>query len=266
MKKTIKYIKSKINVAPEIGIVLGSGLGNFADNIEDRIEISYKDIPNFPVSTVSGHDGKLIFGKINGKDIVAMKGRIHFYEGYDMKDVVFPIKVLAEIGIKYLIITNAAGGVNMDFSAGDLMLITDHINITGRSPLIGPNDDSEGPRFLDMTNCYDNELIAMADDVSSKMGLKLQKGVYMYFTGPNYETAAEIRMARVLGADAVGMSTVPEVIVARHRGIKVLGISTITNMGTGVLDKPLDHSEVVQVGQEVSHKFSKLLTDIVGVM
>ncbi len=266
MNETIEYIRSKIKITPKIGIVLGSGLGDFADKIEDKIELAYKDIPNFPISTVSGHDGKLIFGKINGKDIVAMKGRIHFYEGYDMKDVVFPIKVLAEIGIENLIVTNAAGGINTDFKAGDLMLITDHINITGRNPLIGPNDDTKGPRFLDMTNCYDKDLISRAEDAASKLNLKLQKGVYIYFTGPNYETAAEIRMARAIGADAAGMSTVPEVIVARHRGIKVLGISTITNMGTGVLDKPLDHAEVVQVGKEVAGKFSDLLTNIIEVI
>lgn len=266
MNETIKYIKSKIKVTPKIGIILGSGLGDFADKIEDKIELAYKDIPNFPISTVSGHDGKLIFGKVNDKDIVAMKGRIHFYEGYDMKDVVFPINVLAEIGIEKLIVTNAAGGINTDFQAGDLMLITDHINITGRNPLIGPNDEAKGPRFLDMTNCYDKDLISFAEDAASKLNMKLQKGVYIYFTGPNYETAAEIRMARAIGADAAGMSTVPEVIVARHRGIKVLGISTITNMGTGVLDKPLDHAEVVQVGKEVAGKFSNLLTNIIEVI
>lgn len=266
MKETINFIKTKIKSIPKIGIILGSGLGDFATNLTDTVELNYKDIPNFPQSTVKGHDGKLIFGKIKDKYIVVMKGRIHFYEGYDIKDVVFPVKILSKIGVKKLIVTNAAGGVNTDFNPGDLMLIEDHINLAGKNPLIGPNDESDGPRFLDMTNCYDKDLIEKSQKIANELDQKLQKGIYMYFSGPSYETAAEVRMARILGADAVGMSTVPEVIVARHRGIKVLGISTITNMGTGVLDKPLDHAEVVEVGKEVSDKFTKLLTNIIEVI
>lgn len=263
MDNSIKYIREKISVEPEIGIVLGSGLGDFADSIENKIEISYKDIPGFPVSTVKGHDGKLIFGKINSKNVCVMKGRIHFYEGYEISDVVYPIKVLADLGIKTLILTNAAGGVNVDFKPADLMIITDHINLMGKNPLIGPNDDTIGPRFPDMTDLYIPELVNIAENSAKKLGINIRKGVYIYFTGPSYETAAEVRMARILGADAVGMSTVPEAIIARHRGLKILGISTITNMGTGILDTPLNHAEVVEVGKEVAGKFKELLKEII---
>lgn len=263
MNKSIDYIKGKIKNQPEIGIVLGAGLGDFADAIEDKIEIPYTEIPGFPVSTVKGHDGKLIFGKINSKEVCVMKGRIHYYEGYDIKEVVYPIEVLAGLGIKTLILTNAAGGVNTDFEPADLMIINDHINIMGKNPLIGPNDEDLGPRFPDMTDLYNKDLIEVAEKSAKKLGIDIKEGVYMYFTGPSYETAAEVRMARILGADAVGMSTVPEAIIARHRGLKILGISTITNMSTGILDTPLDHTEVVEVGQEVAGKFKELLKEII---
>ncbi len=263
MNKSIDYIKEKIKNQPEIGIVLGSGLGDFADAIEDKIEIPYTEIPGFPVSTVNGHDGKLIFGKINSKEVCVMKGRIHYYEGYDIKEVVYPIEVLAGLGIKTLILTNAAGGVNTDFEPADLMIINDHINLMGKNPLIGPNDEDLGPRFPDMTDLYNKDLIEVAEKSAKKLGIDIKEGVYMYFTGPSYETAAEVRMARILGADAVGMSTVPEAIIARHRGLKILGISTITNMSTGILDTPLDHTEVVEVGQEVAGKFKELLKEII---
>lgn len=263
MNKSIDYIKGKIKNQPEIGIVLGSGLGDFADAIEDKIEIPYTEIPGFPVSTVKGHDGKLIFGKFNSKEVCVMKGRIHYYEGYDIKEVVYPIEVLAGLGIKTLILTNAAGGVNTDFEPADLMIINDHINLMGKNPLIGPNDEDLGPRFPDMTDLYNKDLIEVAEKSAKKLGIDIKEGVYMYFTGPSYETAAEVRMARILGADAVGMSTVPEAIIARHRGLKILGISTITNMSTGILDTPLDHTEVVEVGQEVAGKFKELLKEII---
>ena len=263
MNKSIDYIKGKIKNQPEIGIVLGSGLGDFADAIEDKIEIPYTEIPGFPVSTVKGHDGKLIFGKINSKEVCVMKGRIHYYEGYDIKEVVYPIEVLAGLGIKTLILTNAAGGVNTDFEPADLMIINDHINLMGKNPLIGPNDEDLGPRFPDMTDLYNKDLIEVAEKSAKKLEIDIQEGVYMYFTGPSYETAAEVRMARILGADAVGMSTVPEAIIAIHRGLKILGISTITNMSTGILDTPLDHTEVVEVGQEVAGKFKELLKEII---
>ena len=263
MNKSIDYIKGKIKNQPEIGIVLGSGLGDFADAIEDKIEIPDTEIPGFPVSTVKGHDGKLIFGKINSKEVCVMKGRIHYYEGYDIKEVVYPIEVLAGLGIKTLILTNAAGGVNTDFEPADLMIINDHINIMGKNPLIGLNDEDLGPRFPDMTDLYNKDLIEVAEKSAKKLGIDIKEGVYMYFTGPSYETAAEVRMARILGADAVGMSTVPKAIIARHRGLKILGISTITNMSTGILDTPLDHTEVVEVGQEVAGKFKELLKEII---
>ena len=186
MDKTIKYIREKINFDPEIGIVLGSGLGDFADSIQDKVEIAYKDIPGFPVSTVKGHDGKLIFGKINSKKVCLMKGRIHFYEGYEMADVVYPIKVLADLGVKTLILTNAAGGVNTDFEPADLMIIRDHINLMGKNPLIGPNDEDLGPRFPDMTDLYTPELVDIAENSAKKLGIDIRKGVYMYFTGPSY--------------------------------------------------------------------------------
>ena len=263
MDKSINYIKEKIKDTPEIAIIIGSGLGDFADSVEDQIEIYYKDIPGFPVSTVKGHDGKLVFGKIHSKNICIMKGRIHYYEGYDISDVVYPTNLMASLGIKTLIVTNAAGAVNKDFNPADLMVITDHINLMGKNPLIGPNDDNLGPRFLDMTNLYDRDLIEVAKKSAKKLNINIREGVYMYFTGPSYETAAEVRMAGVLGADAVGMSTVPEVIAARHRGLKILGISTMTNMATGILDKPLDHKEVMEVGKEVSEKFKELLDKII---
>ena len=263
MNKSIDYIKEKIKNQPEIGIVLGSGLGDFADAIEDKVEIPYTEIPGFPVSTVKGHDGKLIFGHINSKEVCVMKGRIHYYEGYDIKEVVYPIEVLAGLGIKTIILTNAAGGVNTDFEPADLMIITDHINLMGKNPLIGPNDEDLGPRFPDMTDLYNKELVEIAENSAKKLGIDIKEGVYMYFTGPSYETAAEVRMARILGADAVGMSTVPEAIIARHRGLKILGISTITNISTGILDTPLDHTEVVEVGKEVAGKFKELLKEII---
>ncbi len=263
MNKSIDYIKDKIKNQPEIGIVLGSGLGDFADAIEDKVEIPYTEIPGFPVSTVKGHDGKLIFGHINSKEVCVMKGRIHYYEGYDIKEVVYPIEVLAGLGIKTIILTNAAGGVNTDFEPADLMIITDHINLMGKNPLIGPNDEDLGSRFPDMTDLYNKELVEVAENSAKKLGIDIKEGVYMYFTGPSYETAAEVRMARILGADAVGMSTVPEAIIARHRGLKILGISTITNISTGILDTPLDHTEVVEVGKEVAGKFKELLKEII---
>ena len=263
MNKSIDYIKEKIKNQPEIGIVLGSGLGDFADAIEDKVEIPYTEIPGFPVSTVKGHDRKLIFGQINSMEVCVMKGRIHYYEGYDIKEVVYPIEVLAGLGIKTIILTNAAGGVNTDFEPADLMIITDHINLMGKNPLIGPNDEDLGPRFPDMTDLYNKELVEIAENSAKKLGIDIKEGVYMYFTGPSYETAAEVRMARILGADAVGMSTVPEAIIARHRGLKILGISTITNMSTGILDTLLDHTEVVEVGKEVAGKFKELLKEII---
>ncbi len=266
MNKTYEYILSRIKNKPEIGIILGSGLGNLASQINDPIEINYKDIPDFPTSSVKGHSGKLIFGKLSGKNLVAMQGRIHYYEGQGIDKTVFPTKILCQLGIKYLIVTNACGGVNTSFTPGDLMIIKDHINFTGVNPLIGPNDDTIGPRFPDQSFTYNKELRDIAKNVAKELNFELKEGVYMWFTGPVYETPAEVRMARIMGADAVGMSTVPEVIVANHRGVKILGISAITNMAAGILDKPLNHEEVIDVSSKIQDKFENLVKKIIEKM
>lgn len=258
-----EFIQDKVSAAPEIGLILGSGLGVLADEIENPIRVSYADIPNFPISTVAGHAGKLVFGELQGKQVVAMQGRFHFYEGYTMEKVTFPVRVMKLLGVKTLIVTNAAGGVNESFRPGDLMLITDHINFMGTNPLIGPNDERFGARFPDMSAAYNKELISLAKEVASSLKLDIKEGVYVGNTGPAYETPAEVRMARIIGGDAVGMSTVPEVIVANHCGLKVLGISCITNMGTGILNQPLSHEEVIETTERVKESFVRLVTEIV---
>jgi len=256
-----KLIEEKIGERPEVGLILGSGLGDLADEIENPVKIKYEDIEGFPVSTVVGHAGQLVFGKLSGKNVVAMQGRFHFYEGYDIADVVFPVKVLIKLGIKSLFVTNAAGGVNTSFKPGDLMLIRDHINLAGVNPLIGKNDDDLGPRFPDMSNAYNKDYIEIAKNVGGKLNLDLKEGVYAWMTGPTYETPAEVKMIRILGGDAAGMSTVPEVIVANHQDIKVLGISCITNMAAGVLDEPLKHEDVVKTSQKVKGDFQNLIKE-----
>lgn len=261
MNDSILHIKNKIEplgINPTTAIILGSGLGKIADEI-DGVSIPYPEIPGFKSSSIQGHAGNLIAGVFCGKGIVAMQGRFHYYEGYSMQDVVYPVRVLKGLRIKNLIVTNAAGGINRDFSPGDLMLIEDHINLTGNNPLIGPNNNKLGPRFPDMSEAYSKDLIKTALSIKSS----LKKGVYAGVTGPSYETPAEIRMLRTLGADAVGMSTVSEVIAARHAGLKVLGISCISNMAAGVLDKPLDHSEVLETGRRVEKEFIELVKRIV---
>ena len=259
MNQAINFIQSKTTIKPEIGIILGSGLGDFAETIENPTRIPYGDIPGFKESTVQGHSGELIIGTLKGKNIVAMKGRIHFYEGFDIQDVVYPVKILCGLGIDKLIVTNAAGGVNRSFKPGTLMLINDHINFNGKNPLIGTNDPV-GDRFPDMSYAYDRTLLDKVKNIAKDLNVAYETGVYMYMTGPSYETPAEVRMAGILGADAVGMSTVPEVIIARHRGVKVIGISCITNMAAGILDQPLDHEEVISISAEVSGEFKKLVT------
>lgn len=263
LKNTVDFIKSKIDFQPEIGIILGSGLGSFGNSIENKIVLEYKDIVDFPVSTVVGHEGKLIFGNIGDKKVVAMQGRIHYYEGNSIDVTCYPTRVICSLGIKNLIVTNAAGGVNKEFNPADLMLINDHINFTGINPLVGKNDDEVGPRFPDMTYAYSRKLMEVAREASKNLDIDLKEGVYIWFTGPSYETPAEIKMARILGADAVGMSTVPEVICARHMGVEVLGISCITNMAAGILDEPLNHSDVMAVSNKITEKFTNLLTEIV---
>lgn len=263
LDKTAHYLNNRIGFIPEIAIILGSGLGKLADFIEGSIEISYEEIPNFPRTTVVGHEGKLIFGTLKNRKVVAMKGRFHYYEGNDMDAVVFPVRVFKRMGIENIIVTNAAGGVNTQFNPGDLMLITDHISFFCENPLRGENIDDLGPRFPDMSVIYDRKLRKIAFESARKLGIDLKEGIYSYCKGPSYEAPAEIKALRLMGADAVGMSTVPEAIVARHMGMRVLGISCITNMAAGVLDQPLDHAEVMETGRQVEQKFSGLVSDII---
>ncbi|MCT1575982.1 purine-nucleoside phosphorylase [Oceanobacillus kimchii] len=266
IQEAASFIKDKMNREPSIGLILGSGLGVLADEIEEAVSIEYKDIPHFPTSTVSGHKGQLVIGTMEGNQVIAMQGRFHYYEGYTMQQVTFPVRVMKELNIEKLIVTNAAGGVNESFSAGDLMLITDHINQMGDNPLIGPNDERHGPRFPDMSTAYDKDLLQLAKNVAKDLDLTVQQGVYVGNSGPVYETPAEVRMLRALGGDAVGMSTVPEVTVANHTGIKVLGISCISNMAAGILDQPLTHDEVIETTDKVRESFLQFVRNIIQSM
>ncbi len=261
-----EYVKSKLNKLPEIGIILGSGLGELADFLEKKIIIKYSDVPNMPKATVKGHAGQFVCGQLNGKNVIMMQGRFHYYEGNPMELLALPVYIMKNLGVKKLIVTNAAGGINKSFVPGDLMIINDHINLTFNNPLIGKNDEKIGPRFPDMSVSYDKDLITLAKEISAGHGIGVKEGVYLMMTGPNYETPAEIRMARILGGDAVGMSTVPEVIAARHCNIKVLGISCITNMAAGINDKPLNHAEVIETSNTVKDKFETFVINIVGKM
>lgn len=257
------FIKGKIgDFKPEIGIILGSGLGELADEYCD-ITIPYAEIPGFEASTVSGHKSRLVFANINGKKVVMMQGRFHFYEGHSIQKVVFPVKVMKKLGVKTLIVTNAAGGVNPDFKPADLMIITDHINHMGVNPLIGPNDSGMGERFPDMSEVYTKKYIKLAENLGEKLGIKLQKGVYIALTGPSYETPAEVRMARIIGADAVGMSTVPEAITASWAGMDVIGLSCICNSAAGVSTVGLSHADVIKAAGEAKDKFIKLVKEII---
>jgi purine-nucleoside phosphorylase len=260
------YIKNKIGEVPEIGVILGSGLGSLAEEIKDKSFINYSEIPYFPVSTVVGHKGRFVFGILEGKKVIMMQGRFHYYEGHKMDNVTLPILVLNQLGVKKIIITNAAGGVNTKFKAGDLMLITDHINYSGTNPLIGKNIEEFGPRFPDMSTAYNRDFIKSAKIAAANCNVKIAEGVYFMFTGPSYETPAEIKMARILGGDAVGMSTVPEVIVANYCGMKVLGISCITNMAAGILDQPLSHLEVIENSKYASDNFMSLVKNIIAIV
>ncbi len=255
------YIQNQGVQAVEIGLILGSGLGELADEIEDRVVIAYEEIPNFPVSTVEGHAGQLVYGSLGGKKVLALQGRFHFYEGYSMGEVTFPVRVMSMLGAHSLIVTNAAGGVNEDFEPGDLMMITDHINFTGTSPLIGPNDEAYGPRFPDLSQAYDREYQTLIEKSAGELELPLKQGVYMGFTGPTYETPAEVRMTRTLGGDAVGMSTVSEVIVARHAGLRVAGISCITNLAAG-MGAELNHEDVIEVSARIRSSFKELIVSL----
>lgn len=262
IKKAAEAVEAKCGRA-EIGVVLGSGLGGYVDALEDAVKMPYADIPGFPISTAPGHAGCLWSGKLHGKRVFMMQGRFHGYEGYDLAEATMYVRVMKLLGVETLILTNAAGGINRSFSSGALMLMTDHINLSGKNPLTGPNLDEFGPRFPDMTYTYTPALRELALTVAKEKGIDLKQGVYVWMNGPSYETPAEIRMAEVIGADAVGMSTVPEAIVASHCGLKILGLSCITNMASGIVDQPLSHQEVLEAGERVKGIFRELVDGVI---
>lgn len=263
IQETAAFLKEKMHTSPETAIILGTGLGSLVHEITDKYEINYKDIPNFPVSTVEGHSGKLIFGKLGEKDIMAMQGRFHFYEGYSMKEVTFPIRVMRELGIKTLFVSNASGGTNPDFEIGDLMIIRDHINLFPEHPLRGKNIDY-GPRFPDMSEAYSPELIEQALEIAREKGIKVQQGVYLGTQGPTFETPSEYKMFHILGADAVGMSTVPEVIVANHCGIRVFGVSVITDLGVEGKIVEVSHEEVQKAADEAQPRMTTIMRELIN--
>ena len=263
IQETAEFLRGKMTTTPETAIILGTGLGSLVNEITDKYEIEYNDIPNFPLSTVEGHSGKLIFGKLGNKEIMAMQGRFHFYEGYSMKEVTFPVRVMRELGIKTLFVSNAAGGMNPDFIIGDLMIINDHINFFPEHPLRGKNIPY-GDRFPDMSAAYDKSLIAMAKEIAAEKGIRIVEGVYLGTQGPTFETPAEYRMFHRMGGDAVGMSTVPEVIVARHCGIRVFGISVITDLGVEGIVVECSHEEVQKAADEAQPKMTTIFREIVN--
>ena len=253
------YIRQRTDFAPRIGLILGSGLGGFVDQLSESFAIKYSDIPDFPVSTVEGHEGAFVFGNIQGIPLIVMQGRLHYYEGYSLSEVTCPIRIMKKLGVHTLIITNASGGINLSYSPGTLMIISDHINLTGLNPLIGANMSEFGPRFPDVSDIYTKCLRTWIKDRATQEGINVPEGVYNLYIGPSFETAAEIKALRLLGADVTGMSTVPEAIVAAHCGLKVVGISCVTNMATGVLDTRLDHKDIVGVADRVKNDFTQLL-------
>jgi len=258
-----KFIQKKTKLRPKIALVLGSGLGGFADEFANAVKIPYAKIPHFPLSTAIGHAGQLVIGTVEGVDVVGMQGRVHLYEGYSARDVAFPMRVFARMGVKAAVLTNAAGGIKKEFTQGRLVVISDHINLQGVSPLTGPNDEHFGPRFPDMSRAYEKKFRELTLAEGRRLGIDLGEGVYAALAGPSYETPAEIRCLRSIGADLVGMSTVPEVIAARHSGIRVLGISCVTNAAAGVLDQPLDHKEVLETAERVKAQFIGLLRAVI---
>jgi purine-nucleoside phosphorylase len=267
VQETVQAIRQRAGgLSPRVGIILGSGLGAFADSFERKVVIPYGELPHFPHSSVPGHAGRLVLGLVGGEPVVAMQGRVHSYEGYSSVQVAFPARVLCSLGIRGLVVTNAAGGINSQFVPGDLMAITDHLNLSGWNALTGPNDDRLGPRFPDMSRAYAPSLRELLLQSAQRTQVALRQGVYVMVAGPSYETPAEIRMFRTLGADAVGMSTVPEVVAASHMGVPVVGISCITNLAAGVGDKPLTHEEVAETANRVAGIFSRLLTDFLPVV
>lgn len=261
-----EYITKMVNVQPELGLILGSGLGDLADEIKNPFTIPYADIPNFPISTVAGHAGELIIGALEGKIVMAMKGRFHYYEGYSIQDIILPVRVMKTLGVKTLIVTNACGGMNPDFHAGDLMLITDHINFMWNNPLIGPNLDEFGSRFPDISRAYTKELLDLGKQVASNLGIEVRSGVYCGISGPSFMTRSELRMLRQWGADAVGMSTIPEVIAAAHMSMDVLGVSCVTDMAIADELEPINHNIVMNMAKQAKPKFTKLLKGIIKEM
>jgi purine-nucleoside phosphorylase len=259
-----RIIRSRIAVEPRIALVLGSGLGGFADDFDEAVAIPYEDIPGFVRSTAQGHAGRLVIGKVDSIPVVAMQGRVHYYEGYSLEEVTFPVRVFNLLGIKTLVLTNAAGGINVQLTQGALMVISDHVNLMGVNPLRGANDERFGPRFPDMSSVYSHELQELVVAEARAINVEVRRGVYGGLSGPSYETPAEIHLLRNLGADAVGMSTVPEAIVARHMGMEVLGISCITNMAAGISDEPINHEEVMATGIRVRATFTELLQRVIG--
>ena len=266
IKTAGEYIAHRSKYSPTIGLILGSGLGTLAELIDEPEIYPYEELPNFPVSTIEGHKGRLVIGKLQGKTVLAMEGRFHYYEGYEMEEVTFPVRVMKLLGINTIIVTNAAGAINTDFKPGDLMIINDHINLSGNNPLIGKNLDAFGTRFPDMSTAYNKKYIDIVKNVANSLNIDIKDGVYAMMSGPTYETPAEIRMLRTIGTDAVGMSTVPEVIVANHSQIKVIGISCLTNMAAGILTQPLNHQEVIDTSKKAQTNFIKLMKGIIEVL
>jgi purine-nucleoside phosphorylase len=259
-----RIIRSRITVEPRIALVLGSGLGGFADDFDEAVAIPYEEIPGFVRSTAQGHAGRLVIGKVDSVPVLAMQGRVHYYEGYSLEEVTFPVRAFSLLGIKTLVLTNAAGGINVTLSQGALMVISDHLNLMGVNPLRGPNDERFGPRFPDMSAVYSHELQELVVEEAKAINVEVRRGIYGALSGPSYETPAEIHLLRTLGADAVGMSTVPEAIVARHMGLEVLGISCITNMAAGISDEPINHEEVIATGDRVRATFTELLQRVIA--
>lgn len=259
---SVRAVRARTGFSPEIGVILGTGLTQLAGHVEDEATIPYSDLPHFPVPTVESHNGRLVLGTLSGRKVVLMEGRFHWYEGYDAEQITHPIRVMKELGVKTLVVSNAAGGVNPQFRAGDVCIITDHINLAGQNPLRGPNDDTLGPRFPDMCNAYDPRLVELAEAVGLELGVQLRRGVYAWVTGPNLETAAEYRYIRTIGADLVGMSTVPEVIVARHAGLRALGFSVVTDMGLPDALQRVDFPEVLRVAREAEPKLTRVLLEL----
>ena len=264
IKETAEFLKAQVAEMPKIAIILGSGLGNLVDHMTDKKVIPYKNIPNFPVSTVAGHSGNFVFGKLGDKSVIAMQGRFHYYEGYDMKTVTFPVRVFKALGVETLFVSNAAGGMNKEFKVGDVMVITDHINLFPENPLRGKNYEELGPRFPAMTEPYSHELIKKADEIANEKGIRIMHGVYVGVTGPTFETPAEYEYFRVIGGDAVGMSTVPEVIVARHMDMKVFGVSVITDLGGKEITTVPSHEEVTQAAENAAPVMLTLVKELVN--